>query len=825
MKYLLLLFLFFANYLVSVSQSKLVPEGDSKISGVVIDDSNQNPIEFATVALALANTTAPVNGAICNEKGEFLISKVPIGTYDLTIDFLGYLSKVIRGVSIKNSKSDLNLGTIKLTFDAKVLKEVVVSGQKEVLEEKVDRLVYNAENDKTATGGDATDVLRRVPMLSVDLNGNLSLRGNQNITVLINNKPSSITAGSVADALKQIPAEEIKSVEVITSPSAKYDAEGSAGIINIITKKNNIEGLSFNVDGSAGYRGSNLRLGGGFRKGKVGFSLSTFSRFNYNVNGKFTNNQTTKDGAGNETLNQQQANTLSSRLFGNGQFGFDYEIDKKNLIVASVVYGVRNANELQDQFKTQTFNNSVLSNSSLKKINTVDGNINVDANLNYTHTFKPQQEISILTLYSQNNRNNDFVNASLNETDQSVLQRIKNLNKSFNKEFTIQADYSAPIGEKQLYELGIKSITRLVISDYKYLKAIGNSNDFQDYATSLSNSFRYNQNVLAGYLSYTYNSKIGYSFKVGTRYEYTNIKANFATEKAPITIPSYGVLVPSINISKKIKGGTLKLSYNRRIQRPSIQFLNPNLSAANALNASIGNPNLQPEYTNNYELAYSMYIKSSSINVSTFVRNTNNAIQSVRDVIGDTIRTSYKNIGQENAYGASVFLGINIEKKFSLNGGIDIYYATLRNNDPNPIYQASNQGWVAALRLFGSYSFGKDWGLQFFSFYRGIRVELQGTRGSFYIYSLSLAKSFLEKRASIGFGAEQFFNPVMYIKTNLVSPVIQQQSTDELHRLNFKINFSYRIGKLSTESTRKRRKSVKNDDLKDGGGGDVAPPN
>ena len=830
MKYFLSLIITFCAISLGQAQSGApAVKANGKISGSVIDATNSQSVEFATVALTEPNSEKPINGAVCDEKGRFTITKVPNGTYQLIISFIGYENVVVKNIVISDKKDNVDVGPQKLATSSKELEAVVVEGQKVLVEEKVDRTIYNAENDATAKGGDATDVLRRVPMLSVDMDGNVSLRGNQNIRVLINGKPSTISASSVADALKQIPSDQIKTVEVITSPSAKYDAEGSAGIINIITKKNNLQGLSLNIDGSSGYRGTNLGLNGSYRKGKMGFNLGGFGRSGYNITGKFDNTQitTSNDINGNpvQTTNIQHADTRTSNLFGNTQFGWDYDINKNNSLQASVRFGSRNGYNNQDHLSTITTSPS-LTTSSLKDVQTTDESNNVDASLNYTHTFaKPQQEFSLLAMFSRNNRTNNFLNAFLDESDFSTTSQLKNINNSFNQEVTIQADYQTPIGTTQILEFGGKNISRKVSSDYKYLVAPGSNGEFTPSPNaSLANVFNYDQNVSSGYFSYTYAMKSGYSFKAGARYEYTTINANFATEKAPVIIPSYGVLVPSANISKKLNNGsTLKLAYNRRIQRPSIQFLNPNIQASNPTNISVGNPNLGPEYTNNYELSYSTFIKSTSLKFSTFVRNTNNAIQSVRDVIGnnpndvDTIRTSYQNIGSENAYGASIFAGVNISGKFSLNGGSDIYYAVLKNNVPNPIYNASNQGWVASFRLFGNYTLTKGWGLQFFSFYRGRQVQLQGIQGSFYVYSLSIKKDLLDKKGSIGFGAEQFFTPAMRINSSTVSPIIQQNSTVEMHNLNFKITFSYRIGKMSFDGGSKRKRSINNDDMKEGG--------
>src|SRR5690606_9492527 len=205
-------------------------EGSGKISGVVKDQESGQPIEYATVALNDPQTGSPVDGTVCDEKGRFTISRIADGKYNVVISFIGYEPHEIP-VEIRGG-NNIDLGEVKIAVKTEILEAVTVEGQKVLIEERVDRTIYNAENDATTRGGDATDVLKRVPMLSVDLDGNVSLRGNSNIRVLINNRPSTIAASSIADALKAIPAEDIKSVEVITSPSAKYDAEGSSGIIN-----------------------------------------------------------------------------------------------------------------------------------------------------------------------------------------------------------------------------------------------------------------------------------------------------------------------------------------------------------------------------------------------------------------------------------------------------------------------------------------------------------------------------------------------------------------------------------------------------------------
>lgn len=801
-------------------------QGNGKISGTVFDSLTQKPVQFANVALTLPTSSTPIDGTICDEKGEFKLTKVAVGDYELSITFIGFDTKTF-AVSIKEKNDEVDLGKIVISPTPQLLEAVTVEGQKALIEERVDRMVYNAESDLTTRGGDATDVLKRVPMLSVDLDGNVSLRGNQNILVLINNKPSSIMASSISDALKQIPADEIKSVEVITSPSAKYDAEGSAGIINIITKKSTFHGLTLNINSGAGLRGSNLGLNGNYRVGKMGFSLGGFGRSNYNVSGRFENEQLTRsfnnDGTVDETLNMQRANTRNSGLFGNYNLGWDYDIDKKNSLAASVRFGVRNNHTFQDDLTTERYLNGTLTSNSLASNENKSAFNNVDANFSYTHYYdKPQRELSFQSMFSRNTGTSKFENFLLDPDTRDPLNQFLNSNDSYNQELTFQLDYQTPIGTTQMVEFGGKDIMRSVFSDFSSFQAVSGGGYEPATTPGFNNNLNYDQNVTAGYLAYTLAMKNGYSLKAGARYEYTTISAYTRTEE-DIAIPSYGILVPSVNLSKKLKNGnTLKASYNRRIQRPSIRYLNPNIQRSTNLDVTVGNPQLDPEYTTNYELSYSTLLKGLVLNISTFARFTNDGIQSVRepDVIDGlhVVKTTYQNIGSDNAYGTSIFLNVNVGK-LSLNGGTDLYYAMMDNNNPVDSLRASNEGIVAGGRLFGSYDFSKGWGAQFFSFYRGRHVQLQGTQGGFYMYSLGLRKEFNEKRGTIGFAAENFLQPSIKMRTNLESPLLRQTSLNTRNNLSFRLTFSYRIGKMSMEDRpRRRRRSINNDDLKDDGG-------
>lgn len=792
-------------------------QGNSKISGIVLDSAAAKGVEFASIALFNAADNKAVDGTTADESGKFALAKVAPGSYKLMISFIGYKDQAV-SVKVENGK-DVELGSIRLASSVQNLQEVTITGEKSLVEEKVDRLVFNAEKDITSKGGDASDLLRKVPMLSVDLDGNVSLRGSSNIRVLINNKPSTIIASNVADALKQIPADMIKSVEVITSPSAKYDAEGSGGIINIITKKNNLQGLTLNIDSGVGNRGSNLGLNGSYRKGKMGFTLGGFGRAFYN---KATSvlNQTTYSG-GSSFLTNQSSTAKDRGLFGQYSLGWDYDLGKNQALSAGLRYGTRNFIQKQDLTINQ-YENSILNNSSLRKVDRKDLSGTVDFNIDYIRTFKPQQEWSISTLYSRTGLTNNFNTDILNESG-SVASKLKNENKNENSELTLQTDYQTPLGKNQLLEFGAKGIFRTVNSDFKYFTA-GESGDFVMSTSNPSGALNYKQNVAAGYFSYTLSTKNKYTFKLGTRYEYTGITADMGENK-PIDIPAYGNLVPSINVSKALSGSTtLKAAYNRRIQRPGIQQLNPNVNLSNPQSISTGNPALSPELTDNLEVALSTNIKKTYINASVFARQTNNSITQVRmavDTLQGAIVTTYENIGKQKAYGANIFANVYLTPKWTLNGSIDILHSYLEGQTTaldGTSTGVSNSGFNYGGRLMSQISLQNGWGVQAFGFYRGKEIQLQGTRTGFYLYSLGFKKDFASKKGSIGFAAENFLTKGVRFTSDLTSPQFVQTGATQLYNRNFKVTFSYSIGKMSFNAPKKKTKSVNNTDVVGGGG-------
>jgi outer membrane receptor protein involved in Fe transport len=806
-------------------QQKQQAKGIAKISGIILDSTTNKGVEFANIALYNQATDKLIDGTIADEKGKFAIDGLADGTYKIQVTFLGYGASTIKDVKIVKERN-VSLPIIKLAESTSTLGEVTVTGQKALIEEKVDRLVYNAEKDQLAKGGDAADVLRKVPLLQVDLEGNVTVRGSSQIKVLINNKPSTIMASSISDALKQIPADMIKTVEVITSPSAKYDAEGSAGIINIITKKDKLQGYNLNVDMGAGLRGSNLMMNGTYRSGNFGLTLGGFGRAFYNKSESMMT-QTTRSLSGDVARTEQASpNASDNGLHGNYNLGMDYDIDKRQSLTGSVRFGVRQFN--RDQLQTSNlYKNNIFQLKTIKDINSTDASNNVDVNLDYLHTFGSQREWSIATQYSRNDLTNNFDSDNFetrNINDAfTILNRLRNVNNNLNQEVTVQSDYTTPLSTNAIIEFGGKGIFRKVNSDYQYLSA---KDAIADYAQDLSRPagiLNYGQNVVGTYSSVTYSTPSKITLKGGARYEYTSIDATQDTKN--INIPAYGTIVPSINASKTLKNNaTVKMGYNKRIQRPGLQQLNPNYNAVNSQSVSVGNPNLKPELTDNLELSISKMIKKTYLNASIFSRFTDNAINQVRRPLSDTssvILTTYQNVGHQRSYGSNIFTNIYLTNTWSINGGIDMFYTFLEGQVTGldgKSTTAKNQGFNLGGRLMTQVTLKNGWGLQAFSFMRGAQVQLQGKQGGHGMYSIGGRKDFTNKKGSIGLSIENFAQKGWTMRTEMNAAQFSQVSNNLLLNRNIKLNLSYKFGKMTFVDSKKKTRGVNNDDVKGGGG-------
>jgi ferric enterobactin receptor len=821
-------------------QQQVVVRGTGRIMGFILDSTTNKPVEYATVAL-FDEKNQPIDGASTDQKGAFTLKDIPDGDFRLEVSFLGYTTFNKKHVIVGKGKRDLKLGNLPLGIDARTLGEVTVRGQAELIENKVDRLVYNAEKDIANKGGDASDVMRKVPMLSVDLDGNVSLRGNQNVKVLINGKPSSIMAGTVADALKQIPADMIKSVEVITSPSAKYDAEGSAGIINVITKKNNLQGLRGSVNLSAGTRSSNIFGSINLKYKKLGIGLNMGGNAMYNPTSGYTDtDRLLPNGLTSKT--RQENDGRRNGGFGNAQLNFDYELNAKNNVTLSFRNSYRGfSNNTSQLTYAGLATDNALATLFGNKTNANNTSTNIDINFDYTRKFdKTGRELVFFAQYGNNLGNNDYTRDQYRSTENDIFYKERNDNKPVTREMTYQLDYETPIGDNQKIEIGAKALLRHIESNSLFYYDSLKTNTGYQLSPTRSNLFNYDQSVYASYLSYTLSLPNKWSVKPGVRYEYTAVEATFQN-KPKTTLPDYGLFVPSLSISKAFKGSkSLRFSFSRRIQRPSIQFLNPNITQSDPLNIQFGNPYLSPEYTNNFELNFSTFFKTTTINIAAFTSQTNNSIETIR-FKGDPTRlqelvlangittngiyinqnaliTTFQNIGQQHRTGMNFFGSIRPNSKIMINANINAYYMTLNS----PSLGLSNDGFVLDGGGFAQFTLKNNWSLQASAFGRGRQIQLQGSQGGFAFYNLSIQKDFKNKKGNFGIGIDNpfasYFKQVTTITSNTAGNEFTQNNVNYNYNRGIKFKFSYNFGKMTfDDSFFKRKKSINNDDQKQGG--------
>ncbi len=785
------------------------PTITGKITGKVLDSLSKEAIGFATIVLIDPKDQKEVNGNITEDDGKFKLTDIKVGTYDLQLSFIGYKTRRYRGITLTPKKPDVNLGDMYLLTDNVLLDAVEVVEEAAVIENRIDKIVYNADKDVTSTGGDAADVLRKVPLLSVDFDGNVSLRGSSNLQILINGKPSGMFSANVADALKMLPADQIKTVEVITTPGAKYDGEGSGGIINIITKKKSIDGATGSVSASVGNRQNNSNLSLSAAKGRFGMNANGSIRYSVPIDSETSFARTDQVNGGIRSFTQEGI-TNSSRIGFRGTAGAFYDINAYNAINTSFQLGGFSFN--QDGTSNVNFNDpsNGFVQEYLRTSDGIRGRNSFDWTTDYTKTF-PQKgkELAFAFQLSGNNQNNnvDYTQENIqNSTDFAEEGR----NDGDNREYVYQVDYTHPFSKKVKLETGAKSIIRRINSDYSYTLLSG-----EDITPFRSDIFKYNQDVMAGYVSLNLTLSDKWGLVAGTRYEATKIDGEFVNDGGTFD-NSYNNILPSIILSRKLKGfSSIKLSYTQRIQRPSLFFINPYTDAADRRNVTNGNPTLDPETVDQYELAYNNYFKGIVFNAAIFYRQTNDIIESFLTVTDEGVSiTNYQNIGQNNSVGFNFFSSATIKKKLTIRGGFNMFTYSVDGIANGQ--SVSNDGIQYGGNLSGTLSLKKDWKIEGFGFMRSRRQTVQGKIPSFWLYSLGVKKDIWNKRGSIGVRMVEPFNRTKGFITELEGDNFSQQSEFRLPFRSFGLNFSYKFGKLDFKKKKRRGSKIKNTDLKSG---------
>jgi outer membrane receptor protein involved in Fe transport len=796
-----------------------------KISGTIIDSITKKPMDYVPVSLYRSTGKSPITGVVTDEKGNFHLDGVHPGSYKISIDFMGYTSKVINPIVTTDAKPDKTLGSIVFSPSAKALKEVVIQGSVPLVENRIDKIVFNAEKDLTSAGGNATDVLQKVPLVSVDINGNVSLRGDANVRVLINGKPSGATSANLSDVLKTIPADQIKTIEVITSPSAKYDAEGTAGIINIITKNKNVSGFSGSFSGGVGTRQNNGNLNLNYSKNRFSLILNAGGNLTWPQTSLTSFNQTFFNSSNQVT--QSTANSGSTylkRYGGIGSATVNYDVNTFNSFTSTFRLNQGGFNSTGQS--TNDFTNFVTPSASLLYTgHTVSHNSfgGFDWSADYTHKFKKEgNELSFSGQWSHSVINTDYTNIYSQQSANAPNQTANN--DGTNNEYTLQADYVLPISKVFKLEAGGKTIFRRINSDFNLFKpATGSPGDSTSFIFDPvnSNNYFYTQNVYAGYAVFTVVLPKSYTLLIGSRLENTAITGDPINALQPALQPftqNYDTYIPSLTIQKALTTTqTLKVTYSKRITRPSLTFLNPFLNQSNPSSESQGNPKLSPEIAQTVELNYNTYIGSSIINVSTYYRYVNGLIEGVAipRTNGLGTITTYGNVGTNKVFGASFFGSVTPIKILTIRGSINAYTYNPSASSQFATDQTLNGTYISYNAfLSGSVTLTSGFIAEIFAVENSPRRTIQGTNPSFSLLGAGVRKQLFNKKASIGINTLEPFNKYKNFNTSISSPGFTQSSAFAFPFRSVGLTFSYTFGKLNFAPDKK--KGVNNDDLKQG---------
>lgn len=781
------------------------------IKGLVVDSASAKPLAFATLVLQNAKTKAPVKNFISNDDGSFDVSVTDSLDYLLVFAFTGYDNKTI---TINRGKS-ADLGQVSLHLTGKQLKEVSVVAVKPVIKRDLDGITYDVSADPESPVLSALDMMRKVPMLSVDGSDNIKLKGKGNYKILINGKESALLAKNPSDVLRAMPATNIERIEVITTPPAKYDAEGLAGIINIVTKKKLDEGYNIGLNARLNtVWGPGINLNGTYKKGKFGFS----GYAGYNVRHQQTNGMGGEQifYADHSTLNQDGTNTMSAHhIYGDAELS--YEIDSLNLLTGSIEFytGKRtgNSNQLTTSYDS---NMSLIQAYRLM----TDGNNTfggMDASLNYQLGFKKDKN-RLLTLsykysYSPGTQyNNNIVTDTVN----FYLPSYRQNNDAGNKEHTVQVDYVHPLKKINL-EAGAKGIFR---NNYSNFESSNYNEQTKDYVVNpnQTNDFNYDQDIYSIYNSYSAKwSK--WNAKAGLRLEHTKVDANFISTSSTVH-QNYDNLIPSLSLQLNLKGSNISIGYTDRISRPGIYQLNPFVDYSNPNFINTGNPALEPEVNHSFELNYSVFAKNS-LTAGISYSFSNNSIQTVTYLqnvnsgpIQDTVSvTTFENLGSNKNLGLNLNINITSIKNLSISLNTELAHVWLKGTYNGQFYR--NDGFTGDAFFNLGYKFGNGFRAGFDAGYFSGDLTLQGKNSPFVFNSYSLAKTFLNKRLTLSAVVNNPYNQFYTFKSTTTTPDFYQSSYNQIFYRSFALRINFKFGKLNSE-IKKNQRGINNDDKKAG---------
>ncbi len=795
---------------ISVAQPKNVK---GKISGTIVDAKSGSPLASATIQIYSAKDSSLVTGGASESNGEFLITDVPVGVYDIKVSYIGYNTAVIKNIMITGKTPDVNLGTIKLEVSSEVTEEIEVTSEIPVMKMEFEKKVYDVKQTLVAESGTAIDVLKNIPSVTVDNDGNVSIRGSQNVKILIDGKPSGILSGDNNTILEQIPANNIERIEIINNPSAKYEAEGMAGIINIVLKKKSESvGYNGNINLNAGTQDKySSSFSFNYKKNQFGLSANySFRSFRMLGTGDALRYNYFNDSLHLLDQNEDFKNKMQSHF---GSLSLDYDFSQKTNLNLVVNYNSRNRSRNENNFsKTTDINNILRQVFSTTSFNEMKGQ-NVDVSVNFRSNFsKPKQELTSSLNVSYNDNDNDVnfnkqdYNVNITPAGNPFLEH--DLSKNISKLLTFQIDYTHPITDDIKFDFGYKLNARKMDINMQYETYDYNTSQWI-YDYTRSNEFLYNDYINALYGVYAYKYK-NFGVQAGIRLEHT--MNDFKLTNSNRTYKTdYLDFFPSLNLTQKL-GNTneFQIGYARRINRPRAWDLNPFVDYSDPLNLRTGNPELKPEYIHSLEASYIKYLPFASLTTTVYFKSASDVINRFGsiDSTGVSIMT-FKNIAKSNSYGFEFIFQGALQKWWTAIGSFSYFRTDISGNDGYRDISNSSYSWTA--KLLSSISV-KDWfDLQFAYNYFGRMVMLQGSMEPLQSLDIAVKKDFFEKRFSVMLRVADVFKTGEFKFTTNGTGFSSNFSRVRDSRIVF-LTLTYKFGTDMKDSKKSRKKIKENNE-------------
>jgi outer membrane receptor protein involved in Fe transport len=790
--------------------------GTAKITAKVSDAANNQTVPYATAVVLNRKTKATVKVGQTDADGNLTLTNLPEGVFTFKVSYVGYQTMVRDSMRI-TANQQINLGTIKMRASkGTILSEVKVTGQKSSMQLGIDKKVFSVDQSLVSEGGSATDLLQNVPSVQTDIDGNVSLRGSTGVKVLIDGKPSLIAGGNVAQILQSIPASSIESVEVITNPSAKYDAEGQSGIINIVLKKNKKLGFNGNVALTAGNQNNyNANTSLSYQNDKFNLYGNYSYRYGDRKGGGYNNIQYLNPSSINPTVFADQNTISKSNDNGhNVKAGIDYYLAPKSTISFSGGFNIRD-NERSDLLTINQLDANRNPVQLSNRQNDNDGNgKSYDLNLDFNQKFKkPKEELTFNFGLSQGenknfqNYNTDIYNLGGVTVDQLIAQ--ENNGQGYNTNYNIQTDYTLPVGKAGNIEAGYRS--QINSSDNKTSAFILNGvTGVLDRDFSLTNAFTTKEQIHALYVNYA-NQMGKFGYQVGLRGEDASLDTKsgvFDRGNDLVYTPgrvAYTRLYPSVYLTDKISDKQqLQLSYSRRVNRPRGWDTNPYIDASDPLNYRQGNPNLKPEDVHAFELGYSRYWSKVSLISSLYYRLTNDVIQRVRsepDVNGISITTP-QNLTRNTSSGLELISKVDLLKVWNFTANVNLYQSKIEGVPAFGIVENSGFSWNA--NLTNNITLPYKITLQIRADYRAAEVMAQGRRNAMYGVDGGAKYDFPNKKASLRLNVRDLFNSRKWSMTTEGQTSIVDFQRYMQGRMG-NLTFSYRFGKSDFTSKKPKK--------------------